>query len=678
MWRMSTPVLIQDLAVVLVAAAVISYIFHRLRQPVVLGYIAAGFLVGPHLFQPGLVRNDASIETLGGLGVVFLLFALGLDFHLTRLRKMGFSALVVGCLEIPLILWAGYQLGGLFGWGETERIFLGALVSISSTTIVVKALTDLGRAHEPFARLVYAILVVEDILAVLILAALSAIATTGRAGIGRVASTGFGVALFLALTVVIGTLVVPRIIRRLARPGSGELLITALMGVLFAVSLLALRLGYSVALGAFIAGAIVGETKEVRTVERIVSPLRDVFAAVFFVSVGMNIEPAMIGGLWGPILAGAGVVIAGKIAACSFGAFVAGHEPRTALRAGMALVPIGEFSFIIAQTGLALGVVSEPLYAFAVGVSAITTFAAPYLVRSSDRVAAALERSAPAPFVTYAKLYGRWVAGLFGPGIPTQVWVIARKPAIHALLNLLAVTSVLAAARGLRGRLGGTMGAASETLDAALLAIAFLLAMPFLIATWRKVRAISMILAEGALMGRSIPEDRAFALRNVLSRTLSLLAGAVLAVWLLAASTPFLPPLPVLVAVAAFIATLTVLLYRWMVRFQASLQASLQRVKETTPRSREEEPAPMDLLKRYYPYGVGASEVVIPEGSPVTGRTLRDLTLRSVTGATIVAIERGSARLPDPVGTPLQAGDRLLVMGEEDQITKAREFLAGR
>lgn len=671
---MSSPGLIQDLAVVLVAAALVTYLFHRFRQPVVLGYITAGLLVGPHLFSPGLVRDQANIETLGGLGVVFLLFALGLDFHLSRLRKMGLGALVVGCLEIPLMIWAGYQLGGLLGWAETDRIFLGAIVSISSTTIAVKTISELGRSHEPFARLVYAILVVEDILAVLILAALSAMATTGEANLGHVANTGFGVVLFIVLTAVAGGLIVPRIFGRLGRPGAGELTVIALMGVLFAVSLLALKLGYSVALGAFIAGAIAGEMREVRTLEKLVAPLRDVFGAVFFVSVGMHLDPSSLQAQWKEILAAAAIVMVGKIAACSFGAFVAGHEPRTALSTGMALAQIGEFSFIIAQLGLGLGVVSDRLYSLAVGVSVLTTFATPYLVRSSNRAVEAFERLAPAPFVTYGELYSRWLAGLAAPGRMSPVWAVVRKPVLQALLNLLAVSGVLLAARTLKGRVGP--GSPSGALDTALLTGAFLVAMPFLIATWRKVRAISMILAEGAMLGHSLPEERALALRNVLSYSLSLLAGAVMTAWLLAASSAFLPPLPALLTAAAFIATLTVVLYRWMVRFQANLQANLQRFKEATPAGREEDgPSPaIELLKRYYPYGVGASEVIIPEGSRVLGRSLRDLSFRSVTGATVVAVERNGVREPDPAAAPLAPGDRLLILGEDDQIARARDF----
>lgn len=682
----SAPGLITDLAIVLVAAGLVTAIFRRLRQPIVLGYILAGILIGPHLLEPGVVDHEAglisdaaSIETLGGLGVVFLLFSLGLDFHLSRLRRMGMGALVAGCLEIPLMLWAGTLLGTALGWSSIDSLFLGAVVSISSTTIVVKLLAEMERGQEPFAQLIYAVLVVEDLLAVLILAALSTLATTGSASVAGLASKGIGVVLFVVLIAAVGRMVVPGMVRRLTEARAREVLIVGLMAVLFAVCLVALEAGYSVALGAFLAGAVVGETKHVRRVETIVEPLRDVFCAVFFVAVGLHIDPSEMASLWVPILAGTGLVIFGKVAACTFGAFVAGYDLRTALRAGMGLGQIGEFSFVIAQLGLSLGVVSAPLYSIAVGISLITALITPYLMRSSDRIVEVFLRRAPAPLVTYTELYGRWVAGLTAEGVGAQVWSVARKPILQALLNVLAVSAILFGGRTLAGTMAGGGAPLDRTAEGLVWGGAFLIAMPFLIAAWRKVRAISLILAEGALAGRNLPEARALALRSLLANTGSLIAGIVLGAWLLAASAPFLPPVPMTIGIAAFLAVLTAVLYRWMVRFQAGIQAGFQRLAAPRPDQARGSTSPgLELMRRYYPYGGGAAEIVIPHGSPVTGRTLRDLSLRTATGATIVLIERGDRRLIDPVDAPLAEGDRLLVMGEEDQIARARAVLESR
>jgi len=452
------------------------------------------------------------------------------------------------------------------------------------------------------------------------------------------------------------------------------MLVIALMGVLFAVALIALKLGYSVALGSFIAGAIVGETREVRSVERLVAPLRDVFGAVFFVSVGLKIVPGLLASQWAPILAVAAIVIAGKIAACSFAAFVVGHEPRTALSAGMGLAQIGELSFIIAQLGIVLGVVSDSLYPLTVGVSAVTAFVSPHLIRSSGRLLDLFEKHAPAPVVTYISLYGRWVSGLRVPGTAAQVFSMIRRPLVQMFFNMLAVAGIFLGSRALLSEKTGSGG--RGTVSALALTGASLLAMPFLIAAWRKVRAICLILAEGALLGRNIPEARAYSLRNLLANTVSLLAALLLAVWILAASAPALPPLPVLLAASAFIAMLTTVLYRWMVRFQASLQAGLQKLAERAPEGEDTPAAPsIELLRKYYPYGVGAVEMELPRGAAAHGRTLREIALRTRTGATILAIERGGTPVAELIDAPLQAGDRLLIMGEEDQIARARQTL---
>jgi hypothetical protein len=255
---------------------------------------------------------------------------------------------------------------------------------------------------------------------------------------------------------------------------------------------------------------------------------------------------------------------------------------------------------------------------------------------------------------------------------------VARKPILQTLLNLIAVSAVFLAAGWLSRRFAASGGPAGAALDAVVWSAALLAAMPFLIAAWRKIRAISLILAEGALAGRDLPEARALALRNLLANTGSLLAGAILAAWLLAASSTFLPSVPALLGAGIFIAALTAALYRWMVRFQATLQAGLSRLADSSPdHGAEEKPPPLDLIRRYYPYGVGAAEVVIAEGGASAGRSLRDLSLRSVTGATVVAVERGGARQAEIVALPLAAGDRLFIVGEEDQIRRARRILEG-
>ncbi|MEI9863962.1 MAG: cation:proton antiporter [Limisphaerales bacterium] len=298
------------------------------------------------------------------------MFSLGLEFSLGKLKRVGATAFIAAALEIVLMLGIGYQIGRWFGWSQMDSVFLGAMLSISSTTIIVKALAELGKSKERFAELIFGILIVEDILAIAIIALLSGIAMTGSLQIGEVVGTVSRLGIFLVVTLVLGLLFVPRLIGYVARFKSNEMLLITVLGLCFGFSLLAVKLHYSVALGAFIIGAVIAEAREVKKIEHLTEPVRDMFSAIFFVAIGMLIDPALLAQYWLPIAVITVVVVVGKVLTCSFGTFVAGNDTRTSLRVGMGLAQIGEFSFIIAALGLNLGVTSKFLYPIAVTVSA--------------------------------------------------------------------------------------------------------------------------------------------------------------------------------------------------------------------------------------------------------------------------------------------------------------------
>ncbi|HEY0552538.1 MAG TPA: cation:proton antiporter, partial [Verrucomicrobiae bacterium] len=365
--------LLQDLAVVMIVAGLVTVLFHQFKQPVVLGYIIAGVIIGPHTPPFQLIEDKETIDTLAELGVVFLMFSLGLEFRLRKLKKVGVTALIAATLEILLMFWVGYEVGQLFGWSKMNSIFLGAMLSISSTTIIVKALGELGKSKEHFAQLIFGILIVEDILAIVMIALLSGIAMTGTFQAQAVLVTTTKLVIFLAVALVAGLLTVPRLLGYVGKFKSDEMLLVAVLGLCFGVSLLAVKLGYSVALGAFIIGAVIAESREIGRITHLMEPVRDMFSAVFFVAIGLLIQPALLGHYAVPILVISFAVVVGKVLTCSFGAFVAGNDRRTSLRVGMGLAQIGEFSFIIAALGLSLKVTSDFLYPVAVTVSAITT-----------------------------------------------------------------------------------------------------------------------------------------------------------------------------------------------------------------------------------------------------------------------------------------------------------------
>ena len=415
---------IQDLATVMLIAGLTTVIFQRLRQPVVLGYIIAGVLVGPYTFPVVFIHDEQTIRTLSELGMILLLFALGLEFSLKKLREVGGAALVAAVCEIVLMLWLGYEIGRFFGWSSMDALFLGAMLSMSSTTIIMKALDDLNLKRERFAQLMFGILIIEDVIAIVLMALLTGIASTGGLEASEAMAAVGRLTLFMAVSLVVGLLLVPRVVDYIARVSRDDVLLVAVLGLCFGFCLLVTEMGYSVALGAFMIGAIVGESQSVERIERIIGPVRDMFSAIFFVAIGMLIDPAMLKEYWLPIIVVTTVVVLGKVITCSFGTFVAGNDGRTSLRVGMGLAQIGEFSFVIASLGLTLKVTSGFLYPVAVAVSAITTFLTPYLIRASDPLATGLSRRLPQGLTGLLSAYTDWMGNLSLGG---QGVVVAKK-----------------------------------------------------------------------------------------------------------------------------------------------------------------------------------------------------------------------------------------------------------
>ena len=320
---------IQDLATVMLVAGLTTVIFQRLRQPVVLGYIIAGVVVGPYTNSLVFIHDENTIRTLSELGMILLLFALGLEFSLKKLREVGGAALVAAVCEIVLMLWLGYEIGRFFDWSSIDSLFLGAMLSISSTTIILKALGDLNLKREGFAQVIFAILIIEDVLAIVLMALLTGIASTGDLAAGEAMAAIGRLTLFMAVSLIVGLLMVPRVVDYIARVSRDDVLLIAVLGLCFGFCLLVSQMGYSVALGAFLIGAIVGESASVRRIERIIGPVRDMFSAIFFVAIGMLIDPKVLVQYAWPITIVTIAVVLGKVITCSFGVFVAGKDGRT-------------------------------------------------------------------------------------------------------------------------------------------------------------------------------------------------------------------------------------------------------------------------------------------------------------------------------------------------------------
>ena len=324
--QMHTLEFLQDLAVVMIVAGLVTILFHRFKQPVVLGYILAGFIIGPHTPPFALITSQESINTLADIGVILLMFSLGLEFSLRKLQKVGGTAVIAALLEILVMGWVGYELGQLFGWNNTDSLFLGAMLSMSSTTVIIKVLTEMGRTKEKFAQLIFGILIIEDILGIAMIALLSGIAMTGALSVSAIGVTLGKLSIFLIVVLVIGLITVPRLLGYVSNFKSNEMLLITVLGFCFGVSLLAAKLGYSVALGAFVIGAVIAEAREIHRIETLIEPVRDMFSAVFFTAIGLLIDPRMLVTHWVPVIAITAAVILCKVIACASGTFLGGYD----------------------------------------------------------------------------------------------------------------------------------------------------------------------------------------------------------------------------------------------------------------------------------------------------------------------------------------------------------------
>ncbi|KJK06728.1 MULTISPECIES: cation:proton antiporter [Pseudomonas] len=568
---------IQDLAVIMLVAGVVTILFHRFKQPVVLGYIVAGFIIGPHTPPFGLIHDEVTIKTLAELGVIFLMFCLGLEFSLRKLFKVGATAFIAAFLEIVLMIWIGFEIGRWFGWSTMDSLFLGAILAISSTTIIVKALNDLKMKNERFAQLIFGVLIVEDILGIGIIALLSGIAVSGSVSSGEVFSTVGKLSLFMIVALVIGILLVPRLLAYVARFESNEMLLITVLGLCFGFCLLVVKLEYSMVLGAFLIGAIMAESRQLVKIERLIEPVRDLFSAIFFVAIGMMIDPMVLVEYAWPIVVITVAVVLGKMLSCGMGAFIAGNDGRTSLRVGMGLSQIGEFSFIIAALGMTLQVTSDFLYPVAVAVSAITTLLTPYLIRGADPLSLKLAKVMPRRLTRVLSLYGEWLRSIQPQGEGALLASMIRRILLQVGVNLALVVAIFFSGGYFAAQIGEYLGEWISDVGqqkALIWGAALLLSLPFLIAAYRKLKALSMLLAEMGvkpeMAGRHTQR-----VRRVIAEVIPLLSLLVIFLLLSALSASILPTSELLVLIVVVAAGVAALLWRWLIRVHTRMQIAL-------------------------------------------------------------------------------------------------------
>lgn len=649
------PQLITDLALILAAAGLTTIIFKKFRQPLVLGYILAGFLVGPHFSFVPTVFEEKSITIWAEIGVIFLLFNLGLEFSFKKLAKVGGPASITAVIEVICMLAFGFITGRILGWSIMDSIFLGGILSISSTTIIIRAFDELGVKHKQFAKLVFGALIVEDLVAILLLVLLSTLAVSQQFSGTEMLISVLKLSFFLTLWFLGGIFIIPTFLKRAGKLMNDETMLIVSLALCLLMVMLAVKVGFSPALGAFIMGSILAETTQAERIEHLTKSVKDLFAAVFFVSVGMLINPSVLVEYALPILIITIVTILGKLSSSCIGALLSGQPLKTSIQAGMSLAQIGEFSFIIATLGLTLKVTSGFLYPIAVAVSALTTFTTPYLIRFSGDVYNYLEKHVPA----------RWLGSLNNYSASTQGistlsdWKILLQTTIFNIVvhSVIILGVIFLSSRYIKPFVianfeNGYLGT-SIIILISIIAIA-----PFLWAL--AIKRVEKKAYSNLWLNKKYTRGPLIALELFRVALAVFYVGLLLYLFL-----PSTLAIGVAFTIIAFV----------IVIFSRKLQAFYGRLEKhflLNLHERELSSKKHDIV----PWDAHLTELVIAPESSAVGQTLTNLAIRERFGVNIALIERGKLRIATPGrNESLYPYDKLTVIGNDEQIARLKELL---
>lgn len=648
----------QDLAVILIVAGIVTLLFKKLKQPLVLGYIVAGFLVSPQMTLLPVVVNKENIQSWADIGVMFLLFSLGLDFSFKKIIKMG-SAPVIAALTIVFsMMLMGICVGKMFGWSQTNCIFLGGMLAMSSTTIIYKAFDDLGLRQQKFAGIVMSVLILEDILAIVMMVMLSAVASGNSPDGGQMVNSILRIAFFLTVWLVVGIFIVPIFLRKMRKLMNSETLLIVSLGLCCLMAVISTQVGFSSAFGAFIMGSILAETIEADKIIKLVEPVKNLFGAVFFVSVGMLVEPQILVDYALPIIVITLAIIIGQSTLGTFGYMLSGQPLSQAIRCGFSMAQIGEFAFIIASLGLSLGVIGNFLYPVVVAVSVITTFLTPYMIRGA----------VPAYMFVEKKLPKVWVRRI-------------NRASIKMPSSLTTQTNWKLLLRAM-----GTNVAVYGMLSIAAIALMENLFLPFskqlVPSEWTSVvcSIVTVILISPFLRAMVVKKNHSEEFKalwveshhNRLPLISTILARIVIAMtfvfYVFKEMTTFSNALMLCVALVAIILmVMSRTLKRSSIRMERMFVQNLRSRDIADQASGKRKPLfEGHLLDR----DLHISEVVIPEDSLWAGKTLMQLRLNQRFGINVSSILRGSRRINIPSANDvIFPGDKLSVIGDDERLT---------
>ena len=665
---------IQDLAIILVVAGVVGWICQRIGLSVIVGFLVAGMVVGPHTPPITLVADVERVETLAQIGLVFLMFSIGLQLSLRKLRRLGLSLLVATFLGAIVMYQLSRLLALSFDWSAREGLFLAGMLMVSSSAIISKILHETGTNHERAGQFAMGVAVLEDVVAVVMLTVLNSLVHFGKQEDARVPETLLLLGAFVVLAGIAGLLIVPWFLKRMSIAADQELQTLGIAGLLFGLAVVAQAAGYSLALGAFLLGTIVAETPHRHQVERTFEGMRDVFSAVFFVAIGMQIDARDLWREGAVILGVAFFTLVARPFAVTTGLSLIGTPLKDALRTGLTATPIGEFSFIIAQLGVAAKVVPARFYPMAVGVSLVTTLVAPILTRRSEAIASSAVARQPVWLADWLRVYHSWLDRMRLRRSRNLLWQLSRKRIAQVGVGVFFVTGLVVFSGQLFAVVDDWLG---EHFSPQAVQLGFWIALALVVlaprvAIWRNLSAMAMIYAEISTKGH--PQAKRF--RPLVETALKMGCGAAIYLWLMAivpadGTTRWLLLVSAVVAVVALL-----ILRRKLIFWHSEMEVEILSVIETGEARMTSTAAPW--LQPHGEWNLQMIDCTLPDLADCQGKQIAELDLRARFGCSVVGIERQGFMIPLPApDAVLYPRDKVLLLGTAEQVKAGREFLSG-
>lgn len=661
--------LVTELAIILIAAGVTTVISKALKQPLILGYIIAGFIVGPNL---GLFPQFGleTVKDWSEIGIIFLLFSLGLEFSFKKLLKVGSSALIMACTICVGMFFVGIVVGNVIGWSTMESVFLGGLMSMSSTTVILKTYNDLGLKNKPYATLIFGSLVFEDLIAVLLMVLLSTMAVSNQFAGGEMVLALAKLAFFLILWFLVGIFLIPTLFRKAKKYLSDEILLVVSIGLCFGMVVMANAVGFSSALGAFVMGSILAETIEGEHIVKLTSSIKDLFGAIFFVSIGMLVDPVVIGEHWALILALTLVAMSGILFFATSGALLAGKGLDTAVHAGFSMAQLGEFSFIIAGVGCSLGVMRGFIYPVIITVSVITTFATPYMIKAADPVTAWIRRKLPQNILDH--IDQPQSVEHTESKVEKSVWLTLIRSYLRRIgLYGVILVAILLMSKAWLVELVATVLPNSPDLVRSIICvfITLLVMTPFL---------YGMSVTNGSINAPARKLFQTSAANRWTIIALIVLRAMIAVVFVVAAITMHVKLSVGIILLIAFAAFALIMVSKFTLKhftmFETRFMENLN-AKETL--ERRNAPVATAFKDKLAGYDVHLRSVEVSPDFQYIGKTLREMPFRHSSGVNIVKIVRGSKGIEIPSGdVRIFPGDKLMAVGTLEQLDAFEKIMS--